>query len=72
MCKVSTHCYGNWHQFYGVIFLPESKSGFCPVVTAGTIGTCGMSCQDDGQCQGDQKCCYNGCGYSCAGMISFE
>ncbi|XP_072039204.1 uncharacterized protein [Amphiura filiformis] len=48
----------------------EPKSGYCPIVSAGTVGTCEMGCQDDDQCQGDQKCCFNGCGYSCADILT--
>ena len=27
--------------------------------------SCSAECDSDGDCSGDQKCCYNGCGKSC-------
>ncbi|XP_021340999.1 papilin-like isoform X4 [Mizuhopecten yessoensis] len=44
---------------------PEYKEGQCPVLRQGEVGTCANECQTDYQCSGTQKCCYNGCGYSC-------
>ncbi|XP_033735426.1 papilin-like isoform X3 [Pecten maximus] len=45
---------------------PEYKEGQCPALRAGEVGTCENECQTDYQCTGSQKCCYNGCGYSCS------
>ncbi|XP_070578636.1 WAP four-disulfide core domain protein 2-like [Ptychodera flava] len=41
------------------------KPGQCPS-TAGRIGLCAEMCRSDGDCAGNQKCCSNGCGHSCA------
>ncbi|XP_060068958.1 papilin-like isoform X3 [Ylistrum balloti] len=45
---------------------PEFKEGECPILRLGEVGTCGYECQTDYQCASTQKCCYNGCGYSCS------
>ncbi|XP_071963376.1 uncharacterized protein [Antedon mediterranea] len=46
---------------------PEEKAGYCPERSfADEIGTCEESCRYDVDCTGSQKCCFNGCGMSCA------
>ncbi|XP_033115812.1 sushi, nidogen and EGF-like domain-containing protein 1 [Anneissia japonica] len=47
------------------ICLPEEKYGFCPETTFSEIGTCEETCRHDANCNGNQKCCFNGCGLSC-------
>ena len=44
-----------------------SISGSCPTSggDASSFGICEYKCRQDGQCDGDLKCCRNGCGYIC-------
>jgi len=37
-------------------------AGGCPKAT---IGLCVEACSGDGDCSGDQICCFNGCGHTC-------
>ncbi|XP_034300784.2 uncharacterized protein [Magallana gigas] len=48
-----------------------TKSGVCPhYTTLPAIDLrCMETCQSDDSCQGDQKCCSNGCGYHCMGPV---
>lgn len=40
-----------------------SHAGVCPVATG--IGSCIVTCSGDSACPSNQKCCSNGCGYTC-------
>lgn len=40
----------------------SNKTGRCPETQAGEVGICAFTCQQDGQCQGGQKCCPTACG----------
>ena len=42
-----------------------SKPGFCPAVESDQLGSCQEECSNDDGCQGNQKCCSNGCGHVC-------
>ncbi|XP_077983615.1 uncharacterized protein LOC144438460 [Glandiceps talaboti] len=42
------------------------KAGKCPAVAEGTSGTCVHDCSNDEECEGDKKCCSNGCGHVCS------
>ena len=42
-----------------------SKPGFCPAVESDQLGTCEEECGSDNDCEGNQKCCSNGCGHVC-------
>lgn len=42
-----------------------SKPGFCPAVESDQLGTCEEECRIDDDCEGNQKCCSNGCGHVC-------
>ncbi|GAV01772.1 hypothetical protein RvY_12429-1 [Ramazzottius varieornatus] len=44
---------------------PTQKPGSCPVLQPGSLGACAISCYNDVDCSGHQKCCYNGCGQLC-------
>lgn len=48
-----------------------TKPGVCPhYTTLPAIDLrCMETCQSDDSCQGDQKCCSNGCGYHCMGPV---
>ena len=46
------------------LFLTE-KSGQCPKLESGMMGTCYQGCNNDWDCEGDSKCCSNGCGHVC-------
>ncbi|XP_076444542.1 papilin-like isoform X1 [Babylonia areolata] len=37
--------------------------GWCPVPKG--LGLCVLQCRDDEDCPKTQKCCYNGCGFTC-------
>ncbi|XP_033634887.1 uncharacterized protein LOC117296122 isoform X3 [Asterias rubens] len=41
------------------------KPGVCPMVDFATVGVCSQECDDDSGCEGDKKCCTNGCGNTC-------
>ncbi len=38
--------------------------GMCPS-TVGQVGICVELCSEDNDCDGIQKCCFNGCGHTC-------
>ena len=44
------------------------KSGECPN-TEGMIGICVEQCAADDSCEGEQKCCSNGCGHTCMAPV---
>ncbi|XP_078391476.1 WAP four-disulfide core domain protein 3 [Cetorhinus maximus] len=46
-------------------FYSTGKPGVCPQRHGG-VGVCAEYCTDDSDCPGDEKCCSNGCGHSCA------
>lgn len=50
-----------------------TKEGRCPVVQRSQAGraNCEEECRSDADCQGDNKCCFNGCGRSCMSVSSF-
>ncbi|XP_043213549.1 kielin/chordin-like protein isoform X2 [Amphibalanus amphitrite] len=43
----------------------KKKPGNCPYVPQGTLGVCINGCNGDDMCEGDEKCCSNGCGALC-------
>lgn len=43
----------------------DTKEGICPKVNRNEYADCEEECYTDGDCSGQQKCCYNGCGKSC-------
>ena len=45
------------------------KPGQCPVVEPSGFGICVQECEDDWSCDGDAKCCANGCGQTCMSPI---
>ena len=47
----------------------NNKPGSCPPAT---VGTCVEACNSDNSCQGDQKCCSNGCGHVCTNPVNGE
>ncbi|CAG2200678.1 WFDC3 [Mytilus edulis] len=49
----------------GVIPRPV-KPGFCPPVPTDSAGVCVDECSSDDTCQGEKKCCSNGCGHFCS------
>ena len=56
----------------------DTKPGICPKLSRDGDPDCTEECQTDGDCSGEQKCCYNGCGKSCVtaaedpGMVEYE
>ncbi|XP_053545555.1 WAP four-disulfide core domain protein 3-like isoform X2 [Bombina bombina] len=44
---------------------PETKAGSCPPLKPGSAGICVNRCDQDSDCQGNLKCCSNGCGKTC-------
>lgn len=62
-----------WYKFFSSfpsLYL-ATKPGVCPhYTTLPAIDLrCMETCQSDDSCQGDQKCCSNGCGYHCMGPV---
>ncbi|XP_055333296.1 uncharacterized protein LOC129584903 [Paramacrobiotus metropolitanus] len=47
----------------------SDKAGFCPPYFAMPHEGCAIECHGDSQCQGDAKCCFAGCGYTCVPAI---
>merc|ERR1712228_852719 len=45
--------------------LGNEKSGVCPPVVKGQVGTCQHECDSDAECAGNKLCCRNGCGRVC-------
>ncbi|CAC5396232.1 unnamed protein product [Mytilus coruscus] len=45
--------------------LPTTKPGKCPKLSISNIGSCVQACRRDVDCDGNQKCCSNGCGTTC-------
>jgi len=43
------------------------KAGVCPTIPG--YGSCAFSCIKDSDCPDSDKCCFNGCGYSCAAAV---
>jgi len=41
------------------------KPGRCPRISPDTVGICVEDCSNDADCDGDLKCCSNGCGHTC-------
>ena len=42
------------------------KAGYCPALTSDSgLGTCDQDCSGDFDCEGNAKCCSNGCGTVC-------
>ncbi|XP_062622150.1 uncharacterized protein LOC134283669 [Saccostrea cucullata] len=50
------------------LYRGELKDGECP--TLQSKGDCLEECQMDSNCTGSEKCCYNGCGYTCQKPVS--
>eukprot|EP00116_Pleurobrachia_bachei_P000598 sb/3460860/ len=47
-----------------------TKEGLCPALTSTNYlfqeeDQCQLKCVNDGACSGQEKCCFNGCGYEC-------
>uniref|UniRef100_A0A8C3IV45 Uncharacterized protein n=1 Tax=Chrysemys picta bellii TaxID=8478 RepID=A0A8C3IV45_CHRPI len=42
---------------------PPERPGVCPKITG--PGICLHGCNSDSDCKEGQKCCFNGCGYTC-------
>lgn len=47
----------------------ETKDGVCPKLTRNDFASCSEDCTGDSDCDGEQKCCYNGCGKSCLDVV---
>ena len=47
------------------VITPVTKPGTCPPVRQGQFGICVHRCSGDNGCNGDKKCCNNGCGNEC-------
>jgi hypothetical protein len=46
------------------LYFDTEKSGECPDMSE-AIGICLEQCSDDYDCEGNEKCCSNGCGHTC-------
>ncbi|CAF0851289.1 unnamed protein product [Brachionus calyciflorus] len=65
-------CQGNENNFETVeecnsscLIKPSAKSGSCPSTKNQIGGICVERCSDDSECEGNLKCCSNGCGHVC-------
>ena len=60
--------------FYIDFLGPTEKEGICPELPPGTVGICLQECENDFDCNGDLKCCKNGCGHVCTkpGKTTFQ
>ncbi|XP_006811183.1 uncharacterized protein LOC102804263 [Saccoglossus kowalevskii] len=47
----------------------HNKDGVCPVVDKDSIGSCQQECEKDSECDGENKCCSNGCGRMCQAPV---
>ena len=48
----------------------EKKVGVCPkLLRDNSYATCQEDCSSDADCDGEQKCCFNGCGRSCLNTV---
>jgi len=56
----------NAHTMFTILFSVITKQGQCPALRDDSAGVCVEECQSDGDCDGDMKCCSNGCGRVCA------
>ncbi len=52
-----------------ILLLVPVKAGMCPAVDPEMAGICIQQCNDDGGCDGDKKCCSNGCGNVCVDPV---
>nr|XP_022290704.1 notewaprin-b-like [Crassostrea virginica] len=41
------------------------KPGVCPYLSLAILRSCSSDCTGDSTCEGDRKCCYNGCARTC-------
>ncbi|XP_074657809.1 anosmin-1-like [Tubulanus polymorphus] len=50
------------------------KPGTCPLPSeaSGFEAACVKSCSKDGDCEGNRKCCDNGCGYTCQNPLALD
>ena len=46
-----------------VVLFSTAKPGQCPRLDG--VGICIRACSNDAECEGDLKCCFNGCGHTC-------
>ncbi|XP_052276110.1 eppin-like [Dreissena polymorpha] len=49
-----------------------TKAGECPAVDDDTAGICVEECRADGDCDGAEKCCSNGCGKTCMRPTGYD
>ena len=47
----------------------ETKAGVCPKLNRNQYASCTEDCGSDADCEGEQKCCFNGCGRSCLEVV---
>ena len=82
-CQAGTSCRVEPYRargdtLYRAVCRDDTKAGLCPKVSRNDGARCEEECATDGDCSGEQKCCYNGCGRSCMraandpGMVDYE
>jgi hypothetical protein len=69
-CPTDTSCQVDLYTARGetlhrAVCKDDTKDGLCPKVNRNEYASCDEECTTDGECSGEQKCCYNGCGTSC-------
>lgn len=76
-CKVEPYA-ARGETVYRAGCRDDTKPGICPKLSRNDDANCEEECRTDGDCSGDQKCCYNGCGKSCIkaaadpGMVDYD
>ena len=69
-CPLTTTCQvepytSRGETVFRAVCRDDTKPGICPKVNRNEYANCEEECTTDGDCSGQQKCCYNGCGKSC-------
>ena len=59
----------NFTEYSNDLFCSSAKPGHCPAVDIHHVGFCASECSSDRDCQGNKKCCSNGCGRICSAPV---
>jgi len=68
--SLSTTAYRQETTFNERAFLSTVKPGTCPEIANDVFGICIERCIGDGSCDGNEKCCSNGCGRVCMAPVA--
>ncbi|XP_041352216.1 mucin-2-like isoform X2 [Gigantopelta aegis] len=62
-CPDETYCKSDPVDGFAACCWTVHKPGSCPIPLS--RGSCTVTCSNDNNCNGDQKCCSTGCGFKC-------